>query len=180
MTETSVELFWTEADDVEAVYTVYRYETDGGDPTTRSYSDNEIVYSGDQTTTIDESVEPDTFYTYALAVTIDGVRSGGWFTFALTTTDTTAPAPVSELTAEQSAEGVLLSWSPSSEDVAFHSYAVFLVDGDELTYLGGGDRIDQTQFLDDDTTPGTRTYRVQAVDFHDNRSVQREVAVTIG
>jgi hypothetical protein len=74
---------------------------------------------------------------------------------------------------------VLLTWNPSSDNVEFASYSVSLVgDDDELTYLGGGADLNQTAFLDDRPAPGTSTYAVEAVDFHNNRTVPVLITVS--
>ena len=89
----------------------------------------------------------------------------------------TPPTPVVGLSAAITADGVLLEWAPSSDDVEFASYSVSIMNGDELQYIGGGADPQQTSFLDPEPFDGSRAYHVVAVDFHNNRSQPAQVDV---
>lgn len=119
-----------------------------------------------------------TFYTYVLEVQmLEGVLSRRW-TQGLAIDDTTPPTPITNLRSEMTAEGLLLSWDPSSDNVEFAAYSVSIVDGEQLRYIGGGADVEQSSFLDTRPPAGTVTYSVQAVDFHDNRTEPATIEVT--
>ena len=176
----SVELVWSAVDGAD-VYRLYRQPTADADYDAISAGDvagAELVYEGTATDWIDASAPSLQFLTYVLVAQVGQDLTEPRWTEALTVVDTEPPSAITDLVAESTADGVLLQWAPSSDNVEFASYSVSLRDGDELVYLGGGADESLTMFLDTDTTPGTRTYEVVAVDFHDNRSAPATIEVT--
>lgn len=176
MTESRVELVWAdvarEAPDVEISYQVFRVLTrQTADLLTVPLTGDNVVYIGPETTFVDEDVTADTYYSYLLVPVIDGEPSHRRWTSALTTTDTEPPASIEGLTGDRTADGILLCWEPTTDNVEFASYAVVLVAADGTgQYLGGGADLGQTCFLDDRPPVGAATYEVSASDFHENRS----------
>ncbi len=175
MDERAVEVEWQPAGP-NVNYELFRVGSVGVDPSTVRLEDANVIYSGLATSFVDETVDPDTFYTYI--VTAESDRSDRRWTDTLTTTDVTAPSPILGLEAEETSEGLKLSWLPSSDDVEFASYAVSIVGkDDELTYIGGGADERVTTFVDNGWSGATTTYAVQAVDFHNNRTVPAKITV---
>lgn len=86
---------------------------------------------------------------------------------------------ITGLHAEVTADGVLLSWNRSSDNVEFAAYSVSIVEEDRLKYIGGGADIEQTSFLDNLPQSGLVTYAVVAVDFHNNRTDAATISVNI-
>ncbi|MFE5208481.1 fibronectin type III domain-containing protein [Streptomyces sp. NPDC056600] len=83
-----------------------------------SWADGEMIFS-----CVDRTGEPDTTYTYTAGVT-DGRGNASERSTPVTvnTTDRTAPAPLTGLTATPRADGVLLRWDVPADDIA--SYRV--------------------------------------------------------
>jgi hypothetical protein len=83
-----------------------------------SWDDGEMVFS-----CVDRSAEPDTAYTYTAGVT-DGSGNASPRSAPVTvyTSDRTAPAPLTGLTATARPDGVLLRWDVPDDDIA--SYRV--------------------------------------------------------
>lgn len=86
--------------------------------------------------------------------------------YAIGVADTTAPTAPSALTAEALADGVHLSWAAATDDHAVVSYTVYRgatpdFAASEDTRLGTSTT---TTFVDTAQVPGTRYYRVIAVD----------------
>ena len=101
------------------------------------------------------------------------------WTEALTVDDTEPPSAITGLMAQSTGDGVLLSWDQATDNVEFGAYNVSLLELGERRFIGGGADESQTMFLDTDTSPGTRTYVVVAVDFHDNRSTPGTIEITV-
>ncbi len=181
MSEELVELSWTSVEGDEVTHRVHRVPTIGTDPATVDLTTAPLVYSGPDTSFTDLDAPAGEFWTYVLEIDADGATADrrAW-TSVLTVTDETPPAPITGLTATVGDDGVLLRWDPSDDDVEFGAYAVLLVaDDGTATYLGGGASVGETSFLDDRPPTGSATYRVQAVDYHDNRSTA-EITVEVG
>lgn len=182
MTDTSVELVWSEVEGADVTYRVYRTEiTADLDRDSIELTENLLVYSsqGGTTSFIDEAVETGTFYTYLLSVEVDGTLLGRRWANALAITDTQAPSPISNLAAEVIDGDVVLRWDPSTDNIEFASYSVSLVIDGELRYLGGGADPAQSSFVDTRPEPGTNIYSIQAVDFHNNRTEEARVTLTV-
>ena len=86
--------------------------------------------------------------------------------YAIGIADTTAPTAPTALTAEARADGVHLAWGAATDDHAVASYTVYRAAAadfapSEDTRLGTSTT---TAFVDDARVPGTRYYRVVAVD----------------
>ena len=180
MNESVVELMWTSVDGDDVVHRVYRAPTIGTDPATADLAEATPVYAGPDLAVDDRTAPAGEFWTYILEIDADGVtaENRAW-TSVLTVTDTTPPAEVTGLSAAVTGDGVLLRWNPADDDVEFGAYAVLLVNDDgTATYLGGGADVGLTSFLDDRPPAGAVTYRVQAVDYHDNRSTA-EITVEV-
>ena len=177
MTADAIELVWSEVADADA-YRIHRFEQGGPGPDAVALDDASLIFDGVATDFTDEQVEEGVFYTYVLDVrTPDGSLPRRW-TEGLAMDDTTPPTPITNLRAEINADGVLLSWSPSTDDVEFAAYSVSIVEDDQLRYIGGGADIGQSSFLDTRPGAGTVTYAVQAADFHDNRTEAALIEVT--
>lgn len=180
MTSSSVELVWSEIKGDSVSYRIHRFERNNGfNPDTAALSDATAVYVGDATTWTDTKVKPDQFYTYVLDARVDKQTLPRRWTEALTSDDTEAPSAITGLRAEINADGVLLSWGRSSDNVEFAAYSVSIVEPDRLKYIGGGADIEQTSFLDNRPESGLITYAVVAVDFHDNRTEAATITVNI-
>lgn len=86
--------------------------------------------------------------------------------YALGIADTMAPSAPTDLTAVASGDGVRLSWTAATDDHGVASYTLYR--GATPDFAAGEDtRVGTsttTTFLDDVRTPGTRYYRVVAVD----------------
>ncbi len=180
MNEDLVELRWTSVDAAETMHRVYRVPTVGTDPATVDLANATLVYAGPDLAFDDRAAPPGEFWTYVLEIDADGItgQTRAW-TDVLTVTDTTPPTAITGLSAAVTSDGVLLRWNPADDDVEFGAYAVLLVnDDDTATYLGGGADVGLTSFLDDRPPSGQATYRVQAVDYHDNRSTA-EITVEV-
>ncbi len=170
MTDDQIEVVWSAVEGASA-YRVFRTEiTSNLDRENIELTDDLLVYDGLDQTFTDTDVVTGTFYSYLLLVEVDGTQLGRRWANALAVTDTEPPAPITGLGAEVTADGILLRWDQSPDNVEFASYSVSLVVDGELRYLGGGADLSQTSFLDDRPEPGTNTYAVQAVDFHNNRT----------
>lgn len=176
----SVDLVWSPVDGAE-VYRVYRLPTNEADYVAIQAGDvsgTALVYEGPNTEFVDRQVASGTFLTYVLVAQVGEDLTSPRWTQALTVDDTTPPTPITGLVASTTPDGVLLEWQPSTDDVEFASYSVSILEGDRPRYIGGGADESQTSFLDTDTSNGPRTYVVQAVDFHDNRSDAVFVEIT--
>jgi hypothetical protein len=176
----SVELVWSPVDGANE-YVLYRVATADADYdaiTTGDLGDAEKVFEGDEYGFIDVDVPANTFLTYVIIVEgDDGVTEPRW-TEALTVDDVTPPSPIAGLSASVTADGVLLQWSPSTDNIEFAAYNVSILEDGELRYAGGGADERQASFLDPAPLSGDRTYVVAAVDFHNNVSETAEVTVT--
>lgn len=177
MTASSIELFWAPVEAADQ-YNIYRIDNVSGfDSETISLTADDLVYDGTETVFVDTTVETGAFYTYIMEVEVaDELLARRWAQ-TLAADDTVPPEPITGLTAERTDEGILLSWNPTDDDVEFSSYSVSLVQGDQLTYLGGGGDIEAVSFIDRTPPDGAVTYSVQAVDFHDNRTEAVEITV---
>ncbi len=218
MTDDGIQLVWDIADQTTSTgdpiaYRVYRLPTERlnqegwTSPEQAVLTGDEFLYDvqPDDTGFTDETVETGEFYTYYL-VGLAGPTEGAadaaegtadsvavvakrWTT-GLAVTDTEPPSPITDLAAEVTEDGVLLTWQPSSDNVEFASYSVSAVTADgQATYLGGGADPSQVSFLDNQ--PGdldgdgtadigpTIDYLVEAVDFHNNRGQSATITVTI-
>lgn len=178
----SVELVWSPVEGVER-YRLLRLPTNEADfdaIATGVIEGAEEVYEGDDLGFIDRDVPTGEFLTYVLVADVDGGTTEPRWAGALTVDDVTPPAPITGLTATETADGVLLEWEPSPDDVEFASYSVsVLEEGGRLMYIGGGSDVGQVSFLDSDPFNGTRTYVVAAVDFHNNVSESAQIEVTL-
>lgn len=181
MTETRVELIWSEVEGQDINYRLYRVETEGGvDPEGLDLGGPHSVYSGPGVGFVDETVQPNTFYTYLPEADVDGTALSRRWTTALTVTDHEPPSPVTGLRAGTNPDGVLLRWDPSTDNVEFAPYAVSLLVDGELRYLGGRSDPSQISFLDNRPETGPNVRVVQAVDFHDNRTEGARIEITVG
>ncbi len=180
MTENEISVVWSEVEGNRVLYRLYRVATTPDLIREEvELSDDLLVYQGTATEYGDTSVTAGTRYTYFLVAEVDGNTLPRRWTEALAVTDTEPPQPVRDLTAEVTDAGVLLRWSPSSDNVAFGEYAVSIVEGNELIYIGGTSDPNLTTFLDDGPPSGPITYAVQAVDFHGNRTDPAVIEVTV-
>lgn len=181
MTSSSVKLVWSTIKGDSVSYRIHRFERNNGfNPDTAAFSDSSEVYSGESVTTwTDNNVKPNQFYTYILEAKVGDKTLPRRWTVALTADDTEAPEPINGLRAEITADGVLLSWNRSSDNVEFAAYSVSIVEEDRLKYIGGGADIEQTSFLDNRPQLGLITYAVVAVDFHNNRTDAAMISVTV-
>lgn len=183
MTDSSVEVVWSEVDGTSVTYRVYRAPlTADLDRENIALTDDLLVYKGPGgiTTFVDGTVETGTFYSYLLLVDVDGTTLPRRWANALAVTDTEPPSPITNLGSEIIDGEVVLRWDPSTDNVEFASYSVSLVVDGELRYLGGGGDQAQASFVDTRPEPGTSTYSVQAVDFHNNRTEEARIEVTVG
>ncbi len=183
MTDSSVEVVWSEVDGTSVIYRVYRAPiTADLDRENIALTNDLLVYEGPSgvTTFVDGTVETGTFYSYLLAVDVDGTTLPRRWANALAVTDTEPPSPITNLESEIVDGEVVLRWDPSTDNVEFASYSVSLVVDGELRYLGGGGDQAQASFVDTRPEPGTNTYSVQAVDFHNNRTEEARIEVTVG
>lgn len=181
MTDTMVELIWSEVEGDSVDYRLYRIETTAAaDPDGVQLEADLLIYQGPETTFTDANVVTRTFYTYLLEVDVDEQTLSRRWTSALAVTDTEPPSPIIGLMAEITPDGVLLSWEPSSDAVEFASYSVSIDIAGELTYIGGGGDVGETSFLDDRPNEGSNTYIVQAVDFHNNRTEPVSIIIEVG
>lgn len=191
MSASAVDITWSEVEGDEVVYQLFRFETEvfeNGSETKEAVDlDRPYAEVIGERSFVDEAVEPGTFYTYVLRIIADDAVLERRWTDVLAVDDTTPPARVEDVEFEVTAEGVLIEWSPSSDDVEFGSYGVFRTDGDgDARYIGGGGDIGQTSFLDDtvfgDGAPadGLARYEIVAFDFHNNRSAPAVIEVTLG
>lgn len=176
----SVELVWSPVEGAKE-YRLYRIATANADYDlidTGQVDGADLVYEGLEYGHIDTEADTDTYLTYFIVAEIDdGTITQPRWTEALTIDDITPPTPITDLTAVVTADGVLLEWSPSSDDVEFAAYSVSILDGDQLMYIGGGADPSQSSFIDPEEFTGTRSYHVVGVDFHDNRSESAQVDV---
>ncbi len=180
MDESSVELVWSRVDGASN-YVLYRLPTVVANYdaiAAGEFDGAEEVFSGNEIGFIDTDVPPGTFLTYFLVAELDDGFTEARWAEALTVNDVTPPTPVSDLRASVTADGVLLEWSASADNVEFAAYDVSLLteDGRDL-YIGGGADEAQTSFLDTDPIAGENRYVVVAVDFHNNRSERVEITV---
>lgn len=199
MSASSVDITWSEVEGDEVVYQLFRFETEVFESGSETKEAVELsvpyVEVIGERRFVDDAVEPGTFYTYVLRVIADDEVLERRWTDVLAVDDTTPPTMVGDVEFEVTAEGVLIEWSPSSDDVEFGSYGVFRIDGIEgengesggdARYIGGGGDIEQTSFLDDtvfgDGAPadGVARYEIVAFDFHNNRSEPAVIEVTLG
>lgn len=183
MTDSFIEVVWSEVEGTDVTYRLYRTEiTADLERSTLELVDDLVVYSGPVgiTSFVDASVETGTFYTYLLSVEVDGTLLERRWANALSVTDTEPPSPISNIGAEVIDGEVILRWDPSTDNVEFASYSVSLVVDGELRYLGGGADPSQSSFVDTRPEPGVSTYSVQAVDFHNNRTEEVRIDVTVG
>ena len=183
MDDSQVEIVWSPVDGAEN-YQLYRLLRDDADYAAIDdgvLTGATLVYEGDQYGYIDhENVPSGVFLTYVLVAEVDGVVTVPRWTEALTVTDTTPPTPIEDLAAEVTDDGVLLSWSPSSDDIEFAAYNVVTLAADgSWQYIGGGADESQTSLIDTDPLPGVNTYEVRAFDFHDNASEPAEIQVDV-
>jgi hypothetical protein len=94
MTDTSVELIWSEANGLAPNYRIYRTLNDGTlDPEAVALTADLLVYEGPAIGFTDTDVEPERFYTYLLEVDVNGQTLTRRWTTALTITDTEPPRP---------------------------------------------------------------------------------------
>ncbi len=183
MDSTSVELVWSPVEGAES-YQLFRQPTADADYEAIAAGDiagAEEVYNDldEFFGFVDDDVPANTFLTYILVAEVDGEPTAPRWAEALTVDDVTPPAPITGLNAEDTSDGVLLSWEPSPDDVEFAAYNVSILDDDgQFRYIGGGADVGQVSFLDDEAFTGTRTYVVAAVDFHNNVSTTAQVEVT--
>ena len=177
MNEDRVELQWAGLE-TTTLYRLYRFETaELQDPMTVELDSSHQVFDGSGQSYSDSDVEPDTFYTYIIAAGQDGASLDRRWTQVLTTTDLDPPTDIQGLSAQRTADGVVLSWEVSSDNVEFASYSVSIEVGGNLTYVGGGADPNQTSFVDPKPSRSPTTYVVEAVDFHNNRSKAARVTV---
>jgi fibronectin type 3 domain-containing protein len=177
MTASSIELFWAPVEAADQ-YNIYRVDNVSGfDSDSIPLTEDDLVYGGSDTVFVDTSVEEGLFYTYIMEVQIGEELLARRWAQTLAADDTVPPEPITGLTAERTDEGILLSWNPTDDDVEFSSYSVSLVQGDQLTYLGGGGDIEAVSFIDRNPPAGAVTYAVEAVDFHDNRTEAVEITI---
>ena len=181
MDSTSVELIWSPVEGADT-YVLYRLPTAEANYdaiATGLIEGAEEIYEGPEFGYIDDDVPEGTFLTYVLVAEVGDDRTEPRWTEALTLDDTEPPAPITGLVAADTAEGVLLEWEPSPDNVEFAAYNVsILEDNDRLRFIGGGADVGQVSFIDDEDFTGTRTYVVAAVDFHNNVSESAQVEVT--
>ena len=178
-----VEIVWSpvEGADEYKLYRLLTREADYDAITAGDLDGAEEVFSTDEDLGfIDRDVPEGEFLSYVLVAEVDGQLTEPRWTEALTVDDITPPAPLTGLTATETADGVLLEWQPSPDDVEFASYSVsILEENDQLRYIGGGADVGQVSFLDNEEFSGTRTYYVVAVDFHNNISEPGQIEVTV-
>ena len=137
------------------------------------------MYEGPEFGIIDDDVPSGEFLTYVLVAEVGEETTVPVWTEALTVDDVQPPEPITGLTATNTAEGVLLEWEPSRDNVEFAAYNVTILQPDgQLRFIGGGADIGQVSFIDDEDFTGTRTYVVSAVDFHNNVSDPGQIDVT--
>ncbi len=183
MDDSRVEVVWSPVDGAEQ-YQLYRLLRDDADYAAiidGVFTNAALVYEGPEYGYIDhEDVPSGVFLTYVLVAEVDGSVSPPRWTEALTITDTEAPAPIENLEAEVTDDGVLLSWDPSADNVEFAAYnVVYLADDGSWQYIGGGGDVGQTSFLDTEPRTGSNTYQVRAFDFHDNGTEPAEITVDV-
>lgn len=182
MDDTRVELTWSEVAEADA-YQLYRLPTADADYAAISDGVLEgatLIYDGTATSVTDDDVPVDIFLTYVLVADVGGVVTEPRWTEALTTPDTTPPSGIDDLEATVTDDGVLLTWSASTDDVEFAAYAVtFEAEDGSLQYIGGGAEENQTSFLDTDPRPGVNRYEVTAFDFHENGSRPAQVEIVV-
>ena len=182
MDDTRVDLTWSSVDGADR-YALYRMPT--ADVDYAAIADGvldgaTLIFEGTATETTDDDVPVDTFLTYVLVAEIDGAFTEPRWTEALTTPDTTPPTPITDLEATLTADGVRLTWSPSSDDLEFAAYAVtYEAEDGSLQYIGGGADETQTSFLDTEPRPGVNRYEVTAYDFHENSSTPAQVDIVV-
>lgn len=177
-----VEVVWSPVDGA-LQYQLYRLPTVDADYAAIDQGilgDATRVYEGPEFGFIDEDVPAGQFLTYVLVAEVgEGVTTPRW-TEALTVPDATPPTPIENLEATVTEDGVLLSWSPSIDDVEFAAYSVVtLVEDGTWQYIGGGSEEGQTSFLDTEPGSGINTYQVRAFDFHDNGSDPAMIEVDV-
>ncbi|MEM7323104.1 MAG: hypothetical protein AAF531_08460 [Actinomycetota bacterium] len=177
MTSTSIEIFWAPVEAADS-YRIYRVDNVSGfDSASIPLTADELRYEGTDTTYVDTSVDRGSFYTYIMEVQVGEEILARRWAQTMAEDDTVPPEPITGLSGERTDEGILLQWDPTDDDVEFSSYSVFLVEEEQLTYLGGGGDIEAVAFIDRDPADGPVTYAVQAVDFHDNRT--EAVTITV-
>lgn len=190
MSASAIDITWSEVEGDDVVYQLFRFETEVFRSGSASKDDVELDTPHAEVIgalrLVDDDVEPGTFYTYILRVIADDEVLERRWTDVLAVDDTTPPTAIVGVEFEVTAEGVLMEWSPSSDDVEFGSYGVFRTDGEgDARYIGGGGDIGQTSFLDDtvfgDGAPadGIARYEIVAFDFHNNRSDPAVIEVTL-
>ncbi len=192
MSDDLVELVWSPVEGSAVTYRIYRTKiTAALDREALELTPELLIFEGsepDVSIFVDTQVESGTFYTYILSVEADGVLLDRRWANALTVTDTDPPTPITDLSGELINGEVVLRWEPSSDNVEFAAYAVSTVDAEgKLTYLGGGADQALSSFLDTrpdaaaagSGEPGTITYAVQAVDFHDNRTEPALITIVL-
>ena len=181
MGSTFVELIWSPVEGADS-YTLYRLPTAKAnyDAIATGIIDGaEEVYEGPDFGIIDDDVPAGEFLTYVLVAEVGEETTEPRWTEALTVDDVQPPDPITGLTATDTADGVLLEWEPSRDNVEFAAYNVTVLQPDgQLRFIGGGADIGQVSFLDDEDFTGTRTYVVAAVDFHNNVSEPGQIEVT--
>ena len=181
MGSTFVELIWSPVEGADS-YMLYRLPTAEADYdaiATGIIDGAEEVYEGPDFGIIDDDVPAGEFLTYVLVAEVGDETTEPVWTEALTIDDVEPPAPLTGLTATETADGLLLEWEPSPDNVEFAAYNVTILQDDgQLRFVGGGADVGQVSFLDDEDFSGTRTYVVAAVDFHNNVSEPGQVEVT--
>lgn len=181
MDSTSVELVWSPVEDADN-YRLFRLPTGTADYdaiTTGLIEGADEIYEGLDFGYIDTDPPTGQFLTYLIVAEVGDETTEPRWAEALTVDDITPPTPITGLAATDTADGVLLEWEPSFDDVEFAAYNVsILTETGQLQFIGGGADIGQVSFLDDEDFAGTRTYVVAAVDFHNNVSETAQIDVT--
>ncbi len=181
MTDSEVSVVWSEVEGDDVVYQLFRFDSIGLNRDTVELVTpiHEAIGVLEWT---DNSVHQGNFYTYVMRVIADDEVLERRWTNTLAVTDVTPPSTIEDLAWSTTDDGILLEWSPASDDVEFGSYGVFRTDlAEEPQYVGGGGDIAVTSFLDDDIpASGEIGYEVIAYDFHGNRSEPTAVTISLG
>ncbi len=175
----SVELVWAPVEGADT-YRLFRLPTAVADYdaiATGVIENADEIYDGLEFGFIDDDLPAGEFLTYVIVAEVGDETTEPRWTEALTVDDFTPPAPITDLVAEVTEEGVLLSWAPAPDNVEFGAYNVSILEDGQLRYIGGGADVGQVSFLDDEDFVGTRSYVVAAVDFHNNVSETAQVDV---